>query len=222
MAQKSKVAVIGLGNIGTAVATNLIKANRSVIVADRKIEKANKLSEKLGNLAQSKEISVAIKEADIIVLAICFDGIKAFFKTYATELEGKIIVDPSNPIAPDEKGGFKKIIDKNQSAGEILSSLLPKDAELAKALGTLGVASLSKAAFQQPDKAVLFYATDDTSINTAIEELIQDNGFEPVRIGGLDQSVRIEVFGDLHEFGALGKTVTLDEAKEKLQPQLFI
>ena len=216
MAQKCKVAVIGLGNIGTAVATNLIKANRSVIVADRKIEKANKLSEKLGNLAQSKEIPVAIKEADIVVLAIWFDGIKEFFKTYATELEGKIIVDPSNPIVRDEKGEFKKIVDKDQSAGEILSSLLPRDAKLAKALGTLGAASLSKAAFQQPNKAVLFYATDDTSINSDIEQLIVDIGFEPIRVGGLDQAIRIEAFGDLHEFGALGRTVTSSEAKAKL------
>ena len=216
MAEKSKVAVIGLGNIGTAVATNLIKANRPVIVADRKMEKANNLSEKLGNFALSKEIPVAIKEADIIVLAIGFDGIKAVFKTYATELEGKIIVDPSNPIARDENGGFKKIIDKDQSAGEILSSLLPKDAKLAKALGTLGAASLSKAAFQQPNRAVLFYATDDTSINSDIEQLIVDSGFEPMRVGGLDQSIRIEAFGNLHEFGALGRTVTSSEAKAKL------
>ena len=135
--------------------------------------------------------------------------------TYAIELQGKIIVDPSNPIAPDEKGGFKKIIGENESAGEIISSLLPKNAKLAKALGTLGVASIAGAAFQKPAN-VLFYATDDTSINTVIEELIRDNGFEPVQVGGIDQSIRIEVFGDLHEFGALGKTVTVAEAKEKL------
>jgi predicted dinucleotide-binding enzyme len=216
MTQKSKVAVIGLGNIGTAVAANLVKGNRSVIVADRTLEKANELSQKLGNLAQPATISAAVKEAEIIVLAIWFDGIKEFFKSYATELQGKIIVDPSNPIAPDEKGGFKKIIDKDQSSGQILSALLPKDAKLAKALGTLGAASLANAAFQQPEKAVEFYATDDTSINNQIEDLIRDNGFEPVRIGGIDKSIRIEVFGDLHEFGALGKTVSLGEAKQSL------
>ena len=216
MTQKSKIAVIGLGNIGTIVATNLVKGNRSVIIADRTIDKANKLSQKLGNLAKPKEISAAIKEADIIILTIWFDGIKEFFKTYAAELEGKIIVDPSNPIAPDEKGGFKKIIDKDQSSGQVFSFLLPKNAKLAKALGTLGATSLSNAAFQKPDHAILFYATDDTSINTAIEGLIRDNGFEPVRIGDLDQSIRIEVFGDLHEFGALGKTITRSEAKEKI------
>jgi predicted dinucleotide-binding enzyme len=216
MTQKSKVAVIGLGNIGTAVATNLVKGNRSVIVADRTLEKANELSRKLGNLAQPATIAAAVKEAEIIILAIWFDGIKEFFKSYATELQGKIIIDPSNPIAPDEKGGFKKIIDKDQSSGQILSALLPKDAKLAKALGTLGAASLANAAFQQPEKAVEFYATDDTSINNQIEDLIRDNGFEPVRIGGIDKSIRIEVFGDLHEFGALGKTVTLGQAKQSL------
>lgn len=215
MTQQSKVAVIGLGNIGSAVATNLVRGNRSVIIADRKIEKAKTLAQKLGSLAQPSEISAAIKDADIIVLAIYFDPIKEGFKQYASELQGKIIVDPSNPIAPDDKGGFKKIIGENESAGELLSALLPKGAKLAKALGTLGVASLSAAAFQTPNN-VLFYATDDTSINTTIEQLIRDNGFEPIRVGALDQSIRIEVFGDLHEFGALGKVVTASEAKSKL------
>jgi len=214
MIQKSKVAVIGLGNIGTAIATNLAKGNRSVIVADRTIEKANQLSQKLGSLVQPATIDDAIKQADIVVLAIYFDPIKEFFKTYATELQGKIIVDPSNPIALDENGGFKKIIGSDESAGKILSTLLPTDAKLAKALGTLGAASLANASFQIPEKAVEFYTTDDNSINNEIEELIRDNGFEPLRIGGLDQSIRIEVFGDLHEFGALGKTVTLSEAQQ--------
>ena len=95
MVQKSKVAVIGVGNIGTVVATNLIKANRSIIVADRKIEKANKLSEKLGNLAQSKEVAVAIKEADIIVLAILFDGIKEFLNCFANS--SALVTAPAIP-----------------------------------------------------------------------------------------------------------------------------
>jgi predicted dinucleotide-binding enzyme len=215
MTQKSKLAIIGLGNIGTAIATNLVTGNRPVIIADRKIEKANSLAQELGVLAEPSEIPAAIKEADIVILAIYFGSIKEVLKQYALELEGKIIVDPSNPIAPDEKGGFMKIIGVNESAGELLSSLLPKGAKLAKALGTLGVASLSAAAFQTPAN-VLFYATDDTSINPEIELLIRDNGFEPVRIGRIDQSIRIEVFGSLHEFGALGKTVRASEAMAKL------
>jgi len=216
MTNKSKVAIIGTGNIGTAVATNLVKGNRPIIIADRKIEKATALFQKLGSLVQPMEIPAAIKKADIIVFAVWFDAIKELLNKYATELQGKIIVDPSNPIAPDDKGGFKKIIGENESAGEIISLLLPKNAKLAKALGTLGVASLAAAAFQKPEAAVLFYATDDASISADIEQLIRDSGFESVRVGGIDQSIRLEVFGDLHEFGALGKTVTLSAAKEKL------
>jgi predicted dinucleotide-binding enzyme len=214
MKQTSKVAVIGLGTIGTVVAANLVKGNRAVIVADRKPEKAKTLAQQLGNMAQPSEIRDAIKTADIIILSVWYDAIKELFSTYKDELQGKIIVDPSNPIAPDEKGGFKKIIGENQSAGEILSSLLPKSARLVKALGTLSAASLAGAAFQEPAK-VLFYATDATDIHPAIEELIRDNGFEPVFVGGIDQSIRIEVFGELHEFGALGKTITVAEAKSK-------
>lgn len=212
---KLTVAIIGSGNIGKAVASNLIKSKRPVIVAARNIEKAKALAEELGNLAQPMELSAAIKAADIIVMAVWFDAIKELFYQYEAILHGKIIIDPSNPIAPDGKGGFKKIIGENESAGEILSALLPKDAKLVKALGTLGVASLTNAAFQQPAN-VLFYAVDDESINEDVEQLLHDNGYEPVSVGGLDQSIRLEVFGDLHEFGALGKPITLTEAKKKL------
>lgn len=210
-----KIAVIGLGNIGQVVATNLANNNRSLIVADRNIEKANRMAEHLGSLGMPLSIEEAIKEADIIVLSVWFSAIKEVFSQYETLLQGKIIIDPSNPIAPNEKGGFDKIIGETESAGQINATLLPKGAKLAKALGTLGAASLANAANQQPEQ-VLFYATDDTGINEAVESLIQANGFAPVRVGDLSQSIRIEVFGDLHEYGALGKTVSVAEAQEKI------
>ncbi|MDH6253762.1 putative dinucleotide-binding enzyme [Chryseobacterium sp. H1D6B] len=211
-----KTAVIGLGNIGQAVAGNFVKSNRSFIAADRNVEKAKELSEKWGPGAVPSDIPAAVKNADIVILSIPFESICGFMKEYASDLEGKIIVDPSNPIAPDANGGFKKIIEKDESAGEINAASLPKNSKLVKALGTLGAGSLSGSAYQTPEKAVLFYAADDTSIDNDVEQLIQNSGFEPARIGGIDQSIRIEVFGDLHEFGALGKTVTLSEAKQKI------
>lgn len=216
MTTQSKVAIIGLGNIGQAVAANLAKSNRTFIAADRNVEKAKELSAKWGTSAQPSDIATAVKDADILVLSIPFGAIGDFLKQNASDLEGKIIVDPSNPIAPDENGGFKKIIDAEKSAGEINATFLPKNAKLAKALGTLGAGSLAAAAFQKTEPATLFYATDDKTIDTQIEELITDNGFAPVRIGDLSKSIRIEVFGDLHEFGQLGKTVTETEAKEKI------
>ncbi len=216
MTTTSKIAVIGLGNIGQVVAANLSKSNRSFIAADRNVEKAKTLSANWGTSAQPNDIASAVKNADIIILSIPFEAIAGFMKEYASDLEGKIIVDPSNPIAQDENGGFKKVIGEKESAGEINATTLPKNAKLAKALGTLGAASLTGSAYQTPEKAVMFYATDDNEINETIEQLITDIGFDAVRVGGLNQSLRIEVFGDLHEFGALGKVVTLSEAFAKL------
>jgi predicted dinucleotide-binding enzyme len=214
---KSKVAVIGLGNIGKVIASNLVKGNREVIVASHKLEDAKALAHQLGSLAKAVDVPAAMKEAEIVVMSMHFGTIKELLEKYSTVLQGKIIVDPSNPIAPDGNGGFKKIIGANESAGLILAALLPKGAKLAKALGTLGAGSLASAAFTKPDAVVLFYATDDISINAKIEELIKDNGFEPVRVGDIDQSIRVEVFGELHEFGALGKTVTKSELAQTTQ-----
>ncbi len=59
---------------------------------------------------------------------------------------------------------------------------------------------------------MLFYAADDAAAGDLVADLIRAGGYEPVRVGGLDQSIRLEVFGDLHEYGALGRVVTKSEA----------
>jgi predicted dinucleotide-binding enzyme len=216
MEPQSKVAVIGMGKIGTALATNLVKGNRAVIVADRTAAKAEALAKSLGKLATPRDVAAAIKEADLVVLAVWYDTIKEFLKKYSVELQGKIIIDPSNPLALAEGGGFKKIIDKDQSAGQLLSALLPKGARLVKAFASLSAESLANKAFAQPERAVMFYATDDNSVKDQIETLIRAVGFEPLGLGGISQSIRIEAFGDLAEYGGLGRTVTLAEARAKV------
>jgi predicted dinucleotide-binding enzyme len=214
---KTKVAIIGLGNIGKAIATNLTKGKHPVILASRELNKAKEFAAGLGDCATADEIAAAIQKADVIIPALYFDKIKAFLKTYAKELSGKIVVDVSNPIAPDGKGCFKKIIGQDQSAGKILSELTPSETAFVKAFGTLGAGSLLNAAFSEPERNVLFYATDSTNSNKTMEALITDSGFAPFHVGGVDQSIRIEVFGDLHELGALGKPVTLKEAEKAVQ-----
>jgi predicted dinucleotide-binding enzyme len=216
MSTTSKVAIIGLGNIGKTLAQNFVKGNRPIIIASRKLEDAKALAKELGTLATATEIREAIKNADIVVLSVWFNTIQELFEQYKTEFQGKIIIDPSNPIAPDENGGFKKIIGEKQSAGQLNAAILPMGAKLVKAFGTLGAASLASAAFQVPEQSVLFYATSDTTIDNDMEQLIKDNGFDAVKVGSLEQSIRIEVFGDLHEFGALGRVVTKTEAVTKL------
>ena len=101
-------AIIGLGNIGSQLAKNLTAGGENVIVADRTLAKAEKLATELGGKARPMPVADAISKSDVVVLAIYFDAIKDLLATYRGALAGKVIVDPSNPIAPDGKGGFKK------------------------------------------------------------------------------------------------------------------
>ncbi|SDM31370.1 NADPH-dependent F420 reductase [Pedobacter antarcticus] len=215
MSNTQKVAVIGLGNIGKALANNLLKGNREIIVASKNFEDAVAFASNAGDLAEALQIEEAVKSADIIIPTVWFNVGQEFVQQYANDLKGKIIIDVSNPIAQDENGGFKKIIAENQSSGQIMHDLVSDNAKLVKTFGTLGVESLTNAAHQQPANA-MFYATDHNEVSNTIEILINDAGFEALSIGGIDQSIRMEVFGDLHEFGAIGKSVTATEGKSKI------
>lgn len=206
-------AIIGLGNIGSRLATNLTAGRQKIIIADKTLAKAQKLAGDLGSNAEAIPVADAIGKAEVVILAIYFDAIKQFVATYRDALAGKIIVDPSNPIAPDGKGGFKKTIPAEQSSGQLISSLLPSSAQLVKAFGTLLAESLASGANRSPERAVLFYATDHPQAGKVVAELIAASGFEPVSVGGIEQSIRIEVGGDLHELGKLGKLVSAKEAE---------
>ena len=207
------VAIIGLGNIGSAVAKNLTAGGQKVIVADKTAAKADKLAGELGASAESLPVADAIDKADVVILAIYFDAIKQFIADYRGALVGKIVVDPSNPIAPDGKGGFKKTIPAEQSSGQIIAALLPNGAKLVKAFGTLSAQSLASSANRSPERAALFYATDDSEAGKVLATIIAASGFAPVSVGGVDRSLRIEVGGDLHEFGKLGRLVPAKEAE---------
>ena len=207
------IAVIGMGNIGSRLAKNLTMGGQKIIVADRTLAKAVNEAKELGGNAEAMPVADAIGKADVVILAIYFDAIKQLIAGYRGALAGKIVVDPSNPIAPDGKGGFKKIIPAEQSSGRLISALLPEGAELVKAFGTLSAESLGSAANRKPECAVLFYATDYPEAGRVVAKLISASGFSPVSIGGIGQSIRIEVGGDLNEFGKLGRLVSAKEAE---------
>jgi 8-hydroxy-5-deazaflavin:NADPH oxidoreductase len=208
-----KTAIIGLGNIGSRLARHFAGGLESFLVADRHPEKAQEVAAQSGGKAQAVSIDEAIDKANVIIFAVGFETIKELLVTYRSKLSGKVVVDPSNPIAPDGQGAFKKIIPADQSSGEVLAGLLPDGARFVKAFGTLGAESLGSAAHRKPERAVLFYATDDADAGEDVARLISASGFFPLSIGGLNQSIRLEVFGDLHEFGKLGKLVTPEEGE---------
>jgi 8-hydroxy-5-deazaflavin:NADPH oxidoreductase len=206
------VAIIGTGNIGGRLAAAFAAGGQDFLLAGRDIDATRKLAADLGGHAEAVSVDEAVERAGVLVPAVWFDVFKELIAQYGERLAGKIIIDPTNPVGPDGKGGFAKIIGAQESAGEILAGLLPAGARLVKAFGTLSADTLSAVARREPERAVLFYAADDDAAGEEVAELIRTAGYEPVRVGGLDQSIRLEVFGDLHELGALGRAVSKTEA----------
>jgi predicted dinucleotide-binding enzyme len=206
------LAIIGTGKIGSGLAASFAAGGQDFLLAGRDLEAARKLASDLDGHAKAVSVDEAVEQADVLVLAVWFDTFKQLIAQYGERLGGKVIVDPTNPVGPDGNGGFRKIIGEQESSGQILVGLLPPGAKLVKAFGTLSADSLSAAQRREPERAVLFYAADDEAAGELVAELIRTGGYDPVRVGGLDQSIRLEVFGDLHEYGALGRVVTKPEA----------
>jgi len=199
-------AIIGVGNIGKSVAGHLSAGGERDVLASRDESNARALADQLGEMANAASVEKAITDADVVVFAVGFETLKDLIARHADLLRGKVVVDPSNPIAPDNNGGFVRTLPDGQSSGSVIAGLLPADAQFVKAFGTLGAESLASEANRTP-RAVLFYATDDDHAAAAIERLISAAGFEPVKVGGVDTAIRIEVFGPLHQFGGLNGTV---------------
>lgn len=203
-------AIIGVGNIGSVLAGNLVRGGEDVVLASRSLESAQAVAGNVGARAATIEDAIAV--ADVVIFAVWFDVAKELLARYDNALGRKIIVDPSNPVVPDGDGGFTKTIPADDSAGQILALLVRSDARFVKAFGTQSARTLANSSGQRPPTAQ-FYATDDEAAAGAVGELIRTGGYAPVLIGGIDQSSRIEAFGDLHET-TLGATVTEDEAKK--------
>ena len=212
----SAVAIIGAGNIGSRLAANFAAGGQDFLLAGRDQDAARKIASDLGGHAEAASIDEAAERADVLVIALWLDAFERVIAQYGGRLAGKVIVDPSNAVGPDGKGGYRKTIGEQESSGQILAGLLPAGARLVKAFGTLSAGTLAAVARQEPERAVLFYASDDDAAGDLVAELIRTAGYEPVSVGGLDQSIRIEMFGDLHEFGGLGRVVTRTEALKAL------
>jgi len=214
MEEAVTTAIIGVGNIGSALARNLVRGGERVVVAARDESHAQALAEELGGLATAASVRDASAAADVVVLAIWVDQDRELVPAIADLLDGKVVVDPSNPIGFDD-GKVFRTLPEGTSAGSVVVGLLPAGAHYVKALGTLGAASLAAEADRAPRRVVLFYATDDEVAAAAAERLIGAAGFEPVKAGGVADAARLEVpGGDLHQNGGLnGQILDLDQAR---------
>ena len=201
-------AIIGVGNLGSALARQLVAGGERLVLAAANDAHAQALAAELGPAAGAASVDDAMAAADVVVLATWLDQTRALVPARSGLLENKVVVDPSNPIGFDASGQMIRTLPQGQSSGSVVAGLLPANAHYVKAFGSLGAGQLAAAARHEP-RVVLFYATDDEAAEAAAQRLIRAAGFEPLKVGGVSDAGLIE-----GPDGALqGRTFDLDEAR---------
>jgi 8-hydroxy-5-deazaflavin:NADPH oxidoreductase len=192
-------AIIGTGGIGSVIARHLASGGETLRLSSADTESARTLAAKIGRAAVvAAGNRDALRDADAVILALRFTALKGVIDEIADLLTGKLVVVPSNPVTADAQGNVSRVLPEGQSSGKVVAGWLPAGARLAMAFGTLPADVFESAANRSPEPAVLFYAADDDRAGEQVERLIRTAGFEPVKAGGLEQSGRLEVGGDLH------------------------
>jgi predicted dinucleotide-binding enzyme len=193
-------AVIGTGGIGSVIARLLASGGETLRLSSANSESARMLAAEIGRAAVvAVDNRDALQGADAVVLALRFTVLKDVIDEIADALTDKLVVVPSNPLSVDAQGNLLHLLPKGQSSGEVVAGWLPAKVRLAMAFGTLSADLFESSSNRSPEPAVLFYASDDDRAGEGVERLIRAAGFEPVNVGGVEQSGRLEVGGDLHD-----------------------
>jgi 8-hydroxy-5-deazaflavin:NADPH oxidoreductase len=193
-------AIIGTGGIGSAIARVLSGGGEALRLSSANPQAAEHLSAVIGGTATAcADNRSAVDGADAVILALRFAALQRVIDEIADDLEERSVLVPSNPVGLDAAGGIVRLLPDGTSAGATVSSWLPPGARRAMAFGSMSADLLVASSNRSPEAATLFYVSDDPAVVPEVERLIRTAGFEPLLAGGMDQSTRLEVGGDLHD-----------------------
>ena len=173
-----RIAVIGAGNVGRAVGSGWIAKGLSVTWGVRDPESDH-------GVAPCKTVAEAVTDADIVVLAVMFHSIEAAL-VECGDLNGKVLIDPTNPLTPDGDGLALSLGFETSSAEFIAART---NARVVKSLNQVGATVLA-----DPNgyavRPIQFVAGDDAEAKALVASLVEDLGFE-VRDAGPLRAARL-------------------------------
>ncbi len=180
-----KITVLGSGNVGSAVARASKQAGHEVIVSNLTSEGLEELGTRLGVATTSSNVE-AVRDADIVVLAVPFGAIKDVASEIADEVAGKIVVDVTNPLTADYSG----LATGATSGAELLQQQLP-NAKVVKALNTVFAGNQAE---PEVDGIQLdgFVAGDDDLAKKHVLYLLEEFGYRPIDVGPLSAARYLE------------------------------
>ncbi len=194
----TRIAVIGAGNMGAGLAKALAAAGGEVVLGVRDAGKAAVLAEGLGTV-RVLDLAAAVAAADVVVLALPYGAsVQVLEGLPAAALQGKVLVDISNPVTADFQG---LQLGTTTSAAEAIQAAAP-GAQVVKAFNTVFAQLLAADARQGKAPVQVFVAGDDADAKGRVQALARALGFEPVDAGPLRNSRFLEPVGGMNiQFG---------------------
>lgn len=180
-----KVAIIGAGNVGGAIAHGAARAGHSVSIAATHPEHAQDLASQVGGTA-AQSAAEASQDADVVVLAVPYGAVSDVVKALRDAANGKVVIDATNPLKPDGSG---LAVSDRSGAEEIQDRLA--GARVVKAFNTVFAA---KQADPVTDGTPLdgFYAGDDEQAKERVRQILADFGYRPIDAGPLSAARALE------------------------------
>ncbi len=120
----------GTGDQGKGLARRFAIAGHRVILGSRQAERAAQAAAELastvpdGSLVTGVTNEEAAAGADVIVIAVPWEGHETLVRALAPALTGKIVIDCVNPMGFDKQGAFALPVDEG-SAAQQAAALLP-------------------------------------------------------------------------------------------------
>jgi predicted dinucleotide-binding enzyme len=182
----SIITIIGSGGMAAAIGGRTAKAGHVVEVVSRDQTKARALADKLASGATTGTYGAA-PAGDIVILAVPYTGAAAVVADYGRALEGKIIIDITNPVSAD---ATSLVTPAGSSGAQEIAKAAPASAHVVKAFNTLFGPVLAKR-----EHLDAFIAADDQDAKVRVSAFIASLGLRPLDIGGLPMAATLEAIG---------------------------
>ncbi|MGW4913757.1 NADPH-dependent F420 reductase [Streptomyces sp. NPDC004270] len=182
----SSISIIGLGNMAGALADRALAGGNAVEIIGRDPAKAKELAAALGGATVGT--AGAAPAGDIVVLAVPYAGAAAVVSEYGDALQGKVIIDITNPVSPDFQGF---VTPDGSSGAQEIAKTAPAGAHVVKAFNTL-FSHVLAAGPAEGRLLDVFIAGDDAQAKTRVSAFIESLGLRPMDTGQLAMARALE------------------------------
>lgn len=185
-----KIAIIGAGEIGSAIARQLARNGIDASIANsRGPQTLQPLVDELGPRIKAVELKEAA-QADLVFIAVNWNRLHTALKDLGL-WNGRILVDANNAV---EAPSLKPIDVGGRASNEVVAELAP-GARVVKAFNHLAAAALEADPKVAGGRRVLFLSGKDADAKKTVSELIARLGFTPIDLGGVNEGRLVQFPG---------------------------